>query len=179
MKRALLLLPAALFAGLVWVFYAGLAGPPPSQLPSPLVGRVAPDFSLPALPGSHGFSRADLTAGHPTIVNFWASWCAPCRVEHPLLAALASRKDIVLYGIAWKNKPAEADAFLDELGSPFARTDIDESGRVGVDWGIVGVPETFVLDGNGVIRAHYAGPLTPEVVTEIILPALEQARARD
>ena len=177
MKRFLLIIPAVLFAGLVWLFYAGLSGPPPSQLPSPLVGKPAPDFTLPALAGA-GFARGDLAAGHATIVNFWASWCAPCRVEHPLLEALAARGDVTLYGVAWKNKPDLARGFLGELGNPFARTDVDESGRVGIDWGIAGVPETFVLDGQGVIRAHYAGPLTPEIVAEIILPALAQAEAK-
>lgn len=175
MKRFLLLIPAVLFAGLVWLFYAGLSGPPPSQLPSPLVGKPAPEFTLPALSGG-GFSHADLAKGEPTVVNFWASWCAPCRVEHPLLEALAARGNIRLYGVAWKNKPELARRFLDELGNPFARADLDETGRMGIDWGISGVPETFVVDGRGIIRAHYAGPLTPDVVSEVILPALKGAR---
>ena len=176
MKRFLLVIPAALFAGLVWLFYAGLSGPPPSQLPSPLVGKPAPDFTLPALSGD-GFTRGDLASGHATIVNFWASWCAPCRVEHPLLEALAAREGVTLYGVAWKNKPDQAQGFLEELGDPFARTNVDVSGRVGIDWGIAGVPETFVVDRQGVIRAHYAGPLTPEIVANSILPALTQATA--
>jgi len=177
LKRFLLLIPAVLFAGLVWLFYAGLSGPPPSVLPSPLVGKPAPDFTLPALSGG-GFARADLATGHATIVNFWASWCAPCRVEHPLLEALAARGDIRLYGVAWKNKPELARGFLDELGNPFARVDLDETGRMGIDWGVAGVPETFVVDGQGIIRAHYAGPLTPEIVSQIILPALVRADAK-
>lgn len=177
MKRFLLLIPAVLFAGLVWLFYVGLSGPPPSELPSPLVGKPAPDFTLPALSGG-GFTRAGLASGQATIVNFWASWCAPCRVEHPLLEALAARGDIRLYGVAWKNKPKLARGFLDELGNPFAHADLDEKGRMGIDWGIAGVPETFVVDGRGIIRAHYAGPLTPEIISEVILPALAQAQAK-
>ncbi len=177
MKRLLFVLPVVAVALLATLFYVNLSGPPPSELPSPLIGKPAPGFALPALPGAQGFTHADLTAGHVTVVNYWASWCTPCRAEHPLLAALAAQHDVTLYGIAWKNKPGEAQAFLAALGNPFARVAADETGRTGIDWGVAGVPETFVVDGHGVIRAHYAGPLTPEILSRIILPALALARA--
>jgi cytochrome c biogenesis protein CcmG, thiol:disulfide interchange protein DsbE len=178
MRRLLFVVPVVAAGLLAMLFYVSLSGPPPSELPSPLVGKPAPIFILPALAGAQGFTRGDLAQGHATLVNFWASWCAPCRVEHPLLAALAAQKNIALYGMAWKNKPGQARAFLDELGNPFTRIDVDENGRASIDWGVTGVPETFVVDGNGIIRAHYAGPLTPEVLSQIILPGLTGSAAR-
>ncbi|MGQ0741846.1 MAG: DsbE family thiol:disulfide interchange protein [Alphaproteobacteria bacterium] len=172
MKQAPYLVPVALFAALVAIFAIQLAGPPPSQLTSPLIGKPVPQFSLDPLSEFGGFTPADLAAGRVTVVNFWASWCAPCRIEHPLLMALARRDDVAVYGIAWKDKPERAQAFLEELGSPFARVVLDQRGRAGIDWGISGVPETFVVDGRGVVRAHVSGPLTPQAVREIVMPAV-------
>lgn len=173
MRRLLFVLPILAFAGLAALFWKGLSGPPPSTLPSPLIGRPAPGIALPPLDAAvHGFDRADLAAGHPTLVNFWASWCAPCREEHPLLMALAAEKGIALYGVAYKDTPDKARAYLDDLGNPFARVDADMVGRVSIDWGVTGVPETFVVDGAGIVRAHYAGALTQEVLARVILPAL-------
>ncbi len=178
MKRLLYLVPVALFGGLAFLLYIGLFQGPPSELPSPLVGKPAPAFMLPALDNqAQEFSRAELGQGRPVIVNFWASWCAPCRIEHPALQQLAARRGVTLYGIDYKDKPENARAFLTELGNPFGKIDQDQEGRVSIDWGVTGVPETFVIDAKGIIRVHYAGPLTDEVIDRLILPALSPDRS--
>jgi cytochrome c biogenesis protein CcmG/thiol:disulfide interchange protein DsbE len=174
-KRLFFLVPVVIFVGLAWLLYIGLFQGPPSALPSPLVGKTAPDMSLPALDAqAQNFNRAELGQGRPIIVNFWASWCAPCRVEHSTLEALAARKGVTLYGVDYKDKPEDARAFLSELGNPFGKINEDRDGRVAIDWGVTGVPETFVIDSKGIIRVHYAGPLNDQVVERLILPALEQ-----
>ncbi|HMI96348.1 MAG TPA: DsbE family thiol:disulfide interchange protein [Micropepsaceae bacterium] len=175
MKRLFFLVPVVIFVGLAWLLYIGLFQGPPSALPSPLVGKTAPDMSLPALDAqAQNFNRAELGQGRPIIVNFWASWCAPCRIEHSTLEALAARKGVTLYGVDYKDKPEDARAFLSELGNPFGKINEDRDGRVAIDWGVTGVPETFVIDSKGIIRVHYAGPLNDQVVERLILPALEQ-----
>jgi len=174
-KRLFFLVPVVIFVGLAWLLYIGLFQGPPSALPSPLVGKTAPDMSLPALDAqAQNFNRAELGQGRPIIVNFWASWCAPCRIEHSTLEALAARKGVTLYGVDYKDKPEDARAFLSELGNPFGKINEDRDGRVAIDWGVTGVPETFVIDSKGIIRVHYAGPLNDQVVERLILPALEQ-----
>ena len=178
MKRLFYVIPVAVFGGLALLLYVGLFQGPPSELPSPLVGKPAPEFSLPALDAQAGsFARSELGAGQPVIVNFWASWCAPCRIEHPVLQQLAARKGITLYGIDYKDNPEKARAFLSELGNPFGKIDQDQEGRVSIDWGVTGVPETFVIDSKGTIRVHYAGPLDDQVITRLILPAIEKDNA--
>ena len=175
MKRLFFLVPVVVFVGLAWLLYVGLFQGPPSLLPSPLVGKPAPDISLPALDAqAQNFDRAELGQGRPIIVNFWASWCVPCRLEHSTLQALAARKGITLYGVDYKDKPEDARAFLSELGNPFGKINEDREGRVTIDWGVTGVPETFVIDSKGIIRVHYAGPLNDQVVERLILPALEK-----
>jgi cytochrome c biogenesis protein CcmG/thiol:disulfide interchange protein DsbE len=174
-KRLFFLVPVVVFVGLAWLLYIGLFQGPPSILPSPLVGKPAPDISLPALDAqAQNFNRAELGQGHPVIVNFWASWCAPCRIEHSTLETLAARKGITLYGVDYKDKPEDARAFLTELGNPFGKINEDRDGRVAIDWGVTGVPETFVIDGKGIIRVHYAGPLNDQILAQLILPALEK-----
>lgn len=173
MKRLFFLVPVVIFLGLSWLLYIGLFQGPPSELPSPLVGKTAPDIALPALDAeAQNFTRGELGQGKPVIVNFWASWCAPCRIEHSTLQALAARKGITLYGVDYKDDPKNARSFLSELGNPFSKIDQDREGRVSIDWGVTGVPETFVIDGKGVIRVHYAGPLNDAVLERLILPAL-------
>jgi cytochrome c biogenesis protein CcmG/thiol:disulfide interchange protein DsbE len=172
-KRLFFLVPVVIFLGLSWLLYIGLFQGPPSELPSPLVGKTAPDIALPALDAeAQNFTRGELGQGKPVIVNFWASWCAPCRIEHSTLQALAARKGITLYGVDYKDDPKNARSFLSELGNPFSKIDQDREGRVSIDWGVTGVPETFVIDGKGVIRVHYAGPLNDAVLERLILPAL-------
>jgi cytochrome c biogenesis protein CcmG/thiol:disulfide interchange protein DsbE len=174
-KRLFFLVPVMIFVGLAWLLYIGLFQGPPSLLPSPLVGKPAPDIALPALDAeAQKFDRAELGQGRPIIINFWASWCAPCRIEHSTLEALAARKGITLYGVDYKDKPDDARAFLSELGNPFGKINEDRDGRVAIDWGVTGVPETFVIDSKGIIRVHYAGPLNDQLVERLILPALEK-----
>ena len=173
MKRLFYVIPVAVVVGLMWAFAVFLQQGPPGFLPSQLVGRPSPEFTLPALDaGTQPFTREELAQGRPTVINFFASWCTPCRVEHPTLQAMAARGDITLYGIDYKDDPVKARAFLEELGNPFGRINEDRNGRVAIDFGVTGVPETFVVDGNGVIKAHYAGPLSNDVVRRLILPAL-------
>ena len=175
MKRLVYLVPAAFVAVLGVLFWQVLIlreHESPTALPSPLVGKPAPDLHMAALDAdAQAFTSADIGKGKPVIVNFWASWCAPCRVEAPVLNDFAKRNGIPIYGIVYKDEPGKARDFLKELGNPFAKIDNDPDGRAGIDWGVTGVPETFVIDGKGIIRAHYALPLTDEVIRDIILPA--------
>jgi cytochrome c biogenesis protein CcmG/thiol:disulfide interchange protein DsbE len=173
MKRLFFLIPIMAFAALAVLLYRGLFLAP-TVLPSPLVGKPAPEIALPPLDDqAQGFTRAELGQGKPIIVNYWASWCAPCRIEHPNLEELAQRQGVTLYGVDYKDKADDARKFLTELGNPFAKINRDNDGRVAIDWGVTGVPETFVVDGTGVIRVHYAGPITEEVMNRLILPALK------
>lgn len=174
MKRLFFVIPVVIFLGLAVLLYIGLFQGPPSELPSPLVGKAAPGIALPALDAqATNFTREELGQGKPIIVNFWASWCAPCRIEHSTLEVLAQRQGITLYGVDYKDDPAKARAFLSELGNPFGKINQDKDGRVAIDWGVTGVPETFVVDSKGVIRVHYAGPLNDEVLQRLVLPALK------
>jgi cytochrome c biogenesis protein CcmG/thiol:disulfide interchange protein DsbE len=169
LRRAFFLVPLALFLALSALFFVRLFAGDPSKLPSALIGRPAPVKEMPALAGLvrdglpvPGLSAALLTTGQPTIVNVWASWCAPCRQEHPLLMDLAAEPGVRVVGINYKDHPDNARRFLGALGNPFIAVGVDDSGRNAIEWGVYGVPETFILDGNGVIRHKHVGPLTPE-----------------
>ena len=174
-RPLLFMLPLALFA-LVGVFLAIGLTRDPGTLPSALVGKPAPDFALPPLQGRDtlGLARADL-GGQPMLVNVFASWCVPCRVEHPVIARLSER-GVVIHGINYKDRPEAATAWLQELGDPFQRIGADRDGRVGIEWGVYGVPETFVVDREGNIAYRHVGPLQPRDVEETILPLLERLR---
>ncbi|HEY1613630.1 MAG TPA: DsbE family thiol:disulfide interchange protein [Rhizomicrobium sp.] len=177
MKRLVYFVPALIFVALAIMFFRSLSGPPPDQLPSALIDKPAPDVALPPLDASaRAFATADLRAGHVTVLNVWASWCVPCRAEAPALAALAARKDFALYGLVYKDKPASARGYLGEVGNPFSRIDLDADGRAGIEWGIYGVPETFVIDGRGIVRFRYAGPIVGNALETEILPAIVRAR---
>lgn len=171
--RPLMILPPALFLGLAALFYTGMQREDPDALPSVRVGQVVPPLQVTQLGDLPPFSADDLARDGVKIVNFWASWCAPCRAEHPNLTALAE-EGIPLYGINYKDDPAKALAFLEELGNPYAGVAADANGRTGIEWGLYGVPETFVIDGNGIVRLRFAGPVTKEVVETRIRPAIEQ-----
>ncbi|MBR0649260.1 DsbE family thiol:disulfide interchange protein [Roseomonas terrae] len=162
-----------------WVMLRGLqtGDYDPRGVPSALIGRGVPEFSLPAVEGSDrpALSAADLRGPlpRPVLVNFWASWCVPCIVEHPQLMAL-SREGVPVLGINYKDKPEDALAFLARRGDPYTRLGRDEPGRVAIDWGLYGVPETYLIDRQGIIRWRYAGPVTPEVVAQDLRPLLRR-----
>jgi len=173
MRRLIYLLPVALFLVLAGYFALALRpGRDPSVLPSAMIDQPAPAFDLGGLDGKAGLARGTLE-GQVALVNFFASWCAPCRVEHPLLMRLAQDEHVPLYGIAWKDKPAEAERYLDQLGDPYRRVGLDESGRTGIDFGVYGVPETYLIDKEGHIRFRFVGPLTPEALQRELLPRLK------
>ena len=164
----------AIFAGLALI---GLQRENPNELPSALVGRQAPAVRITPLGDKPIFADADLRAGEVSLVNYWASWCAPCRVEHPKLMQFTA-ESIPVYGINYKDTRENALRFLDEMGDPYAALGADESGRMAIDWGVYGVPETYVIDGRGNIVARFAGPITDRVLNSTIRPAIEEARAR-
>jgi cytochrome c biogenesis protein CcmG/thiol:disulfide interchange protein DsbE len=177
-RRAwLALIPVLGFAALALLFWKGLSGNP-SEIPSALINKPVPDFILHPVPGlaTPGFSSDDLRQGKVTVVNVWASWCAPCRNEHPLLMELAKQPDIILIGMNYKDEPENAVRFLTTLGQPFAAVGMDRDGRIAVEWGVYGVPETFVVDGQGHIRYKHIGPLTPEAITGELPREIEKAR---
>jgi cytochrome c biogenesis protein CcmG/thiol:disulfide interchange protein DsbE len=177
LRQLLYVVPVLAFGVLAWFLFASLNGSPPDQLPSALVDKPAPPIGLPPLDqGATAFSRNDLTSGHVTVMNVWASWCVPCRLEAPMLDRLKSLNGVALYGLVYKDRPEKARAFLDEVGNPFSRLDLDLRGRTAIDWGVYDVPETFVIDGRGVVRLRYSGPITEDVLRETVLPAIEQAR---
>ncbi|SCM77905.1 periplasmic thioredoxin of cytochrome c-type biogenesis [uncultured Pleomorphomonas sp.] len=178
----LALIPLALFVALAVLFYARLGAGDPSEVPSALIGKPVPDFHLEGVAGLTrdgapvpGLSAADLAQG-VSVVNVFASWCAPCRAEHPLLADLAKDQRIRLYGLNYKDGDDQALRFLNGLGNPYAAIGADRNGRVGIDWGVYGVPETFVVAG-GRIAAKLVGPLTPERISGELMPAIDKAVA--
>lgn len=145
-------------------------GAPREKFAAGMVGQMAPSYALSALNGE-GLVTSDAVRGRAHLINLFASWCTPCRAEHPQLMALR-RQGVDIVGIAYKDRPGAAAAFLNELGDPFTDVALDPEGRFGLELGITGVPETFVIGPDGVIRAAYRGPLTEEVVRDTILPAL-------
>ncbi len=157
----------------------------PSKLPSALIGKSAPDIALTALEGLTdgtrpvpAFGAADLAAGHVSVVNFWASWCVPCVQEHPLLVALKEQTGVRLYGVNYKDQPAAARRFLGRYGNPFAAVGADANGRAAIEWGVYGMPETFVVNGKGQIVYKHVGPISAEALETRIIPAIRAAEAR-
>lgn len=176
------LLPLVLFAGLAAVFYGRIGVGNPSEVPSALIGKPVPAFALDPIPDLlsngapvPGLASADLESG-VSVVNVFASWCAPCRAEHPLLTAVARDSRITLSGLNYKDSDDQALRFLNGLGNPYARVGADRSGRVGIDWGVYGVPETFVV-AKGHITAKLVGPLTAERIETELKPAIDKALA--
>ncbi|GHD18346.1 DsbE family thiol:disulfide interchange protein [Tianweitania populi] len=179
-RTGLYLLPFLLFVILAGFFLAQLmSGRDGSVVPSALLDAPAPETDLPALAGMNvpGLRSADF-AGKVTLVNVFASWCAPCREEHPTLIQLAKEKRFSLVGLNYKDKEDNARGFLGELGNPYAAIGVDASGRKGIDWGVYGVPETFVIGRDGRIAYKFVGPLTSEGVSKKLMPAIEAAMTK-
>ncbi len=175
-RRVIVLLPIAAFAALVALFYFRLGSGDPSRLPSALIGKPAPGLVLPALDGVGvpAFAPAEF-AGQVTVVNVWASWCLPCRDEHPFLVQLAADKRIRLVGINYKDAPANAKSFLSRYGNPFAAIGVDSGGRAAIEWGVYGVPETFLVGRDGKIAFKHVGPIDARSLDALIKPAIEKA----
>lgn len=177
MKRIVLaVLPLVLLVGLVAVFALNMDRDP-SLVRSVLINKPAPAFSLPAVPGTgvDGFDTASLQ-GEVTVVNVFASWCIPCREEHPLLERLKAETGVRIFGINQKDAAENAVAFLTELGNPYQRIGGDTDNRVSIDWGVYGVPETFIVNAAGVITFKHVGPISPQSLEKEVIPAIEKAR---
>jgi cytochrome c biogenesis protein CcmG/thiol:disulfide interchange protein DsbE len=172
MKKRYVLIPLALFLVLA-VFLAIGLNRDPREVPSPLVGKAAPMFQLRQLDSEASFGPKDM-AGKVWLLNVWASWCVSCRVEHPVLVDFARRKVAPLVGLDYKDKDPEARAWLAKHGNPYDLSVVDADGRVGIDYGVYGVPETYVIDKAGVIRFKQIGPVTPEVLQTKILPLIQE-----
>ncbi len=169
-RRLFYLLPLAVFLILALYFAIGLTRDP-GVLPSALIDKPAPDFILAPIEGGpgRGFSTTDLKGQGVTIVNVYASWCLPCRVEHPLITRLAKMKLAKVYGLNYKDRPKDALRWLAELGDPYAASGADTKGRTAINFGVYGVPETFIIDTTGTIRYRHVGPLTPEILNNTIV----------
>lgn len=183
-RRSLLrLAPLAVFLLLASLLLGRLFSGDASRLPSPLIGHPAPAFDLPSIEGydgAQGLSDADLRQGHVSLLNVFASWCPPCRAEHRILMALSrdeglKAKGVRLYGLSYKDEPANARKFLEDEGSPFAAVGADYLGLTSINLGVYGVPETYIIGGDGVIAYKYVGPLTSQTVATTLMPEIEKA----
>jgi len=182
-RRFLVLLPLIVFLGLVALFFIQLGGGDPSVVPSALIGHKAPQTALPPIAGLQrdgaavpGLDPAAF-AGAVTVVNVWASWCVPCHDEAPLLLQLAQDNRVHLVGINYKDDPDNARRFLGRYGNPFAAAGTDENGRAAIDWGVYGVPETFVIGRDARIAYKLVGPITPDNYASLLKPQIEKALA--
>jgi len=182
-RRLIVLVPLVAFLGLALLFLLRLGGGDPSRIPSALIGQPAPPTRLPALAGLErdGEPVPGLEAGtfksNVTVLNVWASWCAPCREEAPLLMKLAADPRIRVVGITYKDQPDNARRFLGRFGNPFVANGVDANGRAAIEWGVYGVPETFVIGRDGRITYKLIGPLTPSNLEQVVKPAIEKALA--
>ena len=177
-SRLVALLPVAMALAVGATFFWGLQKSD-DRLPSALLDKPIPEFALPPIEGrADGLSSADLR-GEVSLVNVWASWCAPCRVEMPLLVELAAAGKVPVYGINYKDDPPAAARFLAELGDPYTRIGADRSGRVAIDWGVYGLPETFVVDAEGRIAHRHVGAFDRRTLEREIMPVVERLQARE
>jgi len=168
--------PAAVF-GLLLIFFAIGLTRDPSYVPSPLIGKPAPAFSMPLLEDPAGsLSDADLR-GQVSLLNVWATWCTGCRQEHGTLLEIASRDDVPIYGLNWKDDNQQARAWLSRLGNPYRATGVDADGRVAIDWGVYGAPETFLIDADGTVLYKHIAPLDIETWEREFVPRIAAARA--
>ena len=169
-NRLLFLLPLAMLVVMAGFFgWSLLSGRDPAAIGSAMVGRPAPRLEAPSLrAGEPALDTALLRSGKPVLVNFFASWCTPCLAEHPLLLRLKEREGVAIVGVAWKNKPEEARAWLARLGDPFKSAGYDLDGKLAVDWGLSGVPETYLIDAKGIVRLHFRAPIGPQELSQIL-----------
>lgn len=182
-RSRLIYVPLTVFLALAALFLVRLFSGDASRLPSALIGKQVPAFTLPAIDGladTPGFSDADLRQGHVTLVNVFASWCVPCLQEHPVLMRLATDpaladRGVRVLGLAYKDEPANIEKFLGERGNPYRMAGADRTGRIAIDWGVYGVPETFVVKGDGTIAYRYVGPMDEESFRKVVLPEIEKA----
>jgi cytochrome c biogenesis protein CcmG/thiol:disulfide interchange protein DsbE len=182
-RRLIVLLPLALFLALAMLFLYRLGAGDPSRIPSALIGRPVPGTTLPPLAGLAragvavpGITPADFTGG-VTVLNVWASWCVPCHDEAPLLMQMAEDKRIRIVGINYKDQPDNARRFIGRHGNPFTAVGVDQNGRASIDWGVYGVPETFLIGRDGRIAYKLVGPITAGNLTSALRPAIEKALA--
>ncbi len=166
-------LPLLLFASLVVLFIFGLQNDP-SRVPSPLIDKPAPDFNLPTLHDENKLIGLQDLQGQVTLINVWASWCAACRIEHPLLVNAAKTEQLAIYGLNYKDQRGDALNWLQQLGDPYIESAFDQTGATGIDYGVYGVPETFILDKQGFIRYKHIGPIEPDQLDNIILPLVRK-----
>ncbi len=181
-SKLLLLAPVAVFAVVAGFFALALTSGDPSKVPSNLIGKPVPETIFPGVEGLlsdsksvPGFASADLAKGKVTVVNFWASWCGPCVDEHPLLADLKIKAGVEVFGVNHKDQAAAARRFLGSYGNPYTAVGTDANGRSAIDWGVYGMPETFVVDGAGRIVYKHVGPLSPESIAIKVVPAIREA----
>ncbi|HEY6630011.1 MAG TPA: DsbE family thiol:disulfide interchange protein [Rhizobiaceae bacterium] len=180
-RRLVVLLPLLLFLGLAALFLIQLlSGRDVAEIPSALIGQPAPETNLPPLDGVAlpGLDSKDF-AGKVTLVIVWASWCGPCRDEHPMLLALSQDKRFGIAGLNYKDAPENARRFLGSLGNPYSAIGVDGAGRTAIDWGVYGVPETFLVGKDGKIAFKHVGPLSEQAIMSALLPAIEKALAAD
>lgn len=177
------LAPLIIFAAVAALFAFALTAGDPSKLPSALIGKPVPEMNFPPLDelvdGGQpvpGFGAADLSRGEVSVVNFWASWCVPCVEEHPLLIELKKRTNVPLYGVNHRDQPASGRRFLGRYGNPFTAVGTDQNGRGAIEWGVYGMPETFVVNGRGEIAYKHVGPISKQSLEQQLLPAIRAAR---
>lgn len=175
--------PLIVFGLLAMAFAFSLSHGDPSKLPSALIGKPAPQTTFDALEGLRaadqpvaGFTSAELGGGTVKVVNFWASWCVPCVDEHPLLIALKQRSGVPIYGVNYKDQASAALRFIGRYGNPYEKVGVDPTGRGAIEWGVYGMPETFIIDGKGRIAYKHVGPISEESLIRDVIPAIEKAR---
>ena len=170
------LLPLLAFIALAALLFVGVrmnSGKDNSAIPSPLIGKPAPEFSLPVLNQENKIIKTNDLKGRPYLLNVWGSWCPACQIEHPVITELAESGKVRVIGYNYKDEAEAANQWLQQFGNPYDLILFDQAGRAALDWGIYGAPETFLIDADGIVRWKHVGPITPDIIEQEILPALE------